>query len=65
VTGFDGQTLIAPNAIQLNLWVTQAAPTIAKSPDSNVRSESKMRRTIGKDFVKSPQVPSASRSLVP
>jgi len=40
VTGFDGQTLIAPNAIQLNLWVTQAAPTIAKSPDSNVRSES-------------------------
>jgi len=61
----DFAALIAPNAIQLNLWVTQAAPTIAKSPDSNVQASPKMRRTIGKDFVKSPQVPSASRSLVP
>jgi hypothetical protein len=39
-TGFDGTTLIAPNTIRLNLWVTQAAPITFKSLDSHVQSES-------------------------
>jgi len=41
---------LCPKPVQY-LYPTEASP--------------KMRRTIGKDFVKSPQVPSASRSLVP
>jgi hypothetical protein len=38
--GFDGTTTISPSSIRLNLWVTQAAPIISKSPDRYVQSES-------------------------
>jgi len=37
---FDGTTALNPSLIQLNLWVTQAAPITSKSLDSYVRSES-------------------------